>query len=162
MLEQGFVEKLKNTLMIRTWSFFKVPLINMMSPRVLELTDEHCSVFIPLSYWTKNHFRSMYISSQVTGADLSAGLLATHHIKQKGNKISLLFKNLQANFKKRPDADTVFTCTEGKEIKALVAQALLSGKRENRPVRILARCPEKYGDEIVSEFTLTLSIKKKS
>jgi hypothetical protein len=161
MRKQPFFETLKETLFLRGWSLLKVPLINMMGPRVQELNDDRCSILIPLSYWTKNHFNSMYISVQVTGADLGLGMLAMHHIRKKGNKLTLLFKDLHADFKKRPDADTLFTCTEGKDIKALVAQALLSGKREQRKFTILATCPKKYGDEIVAEFKLTLSIKKK-
>ena len=160
--EQSFFERMKNTLYIRAWSLLKVPLINMMRPCVQELSDDSCSVLIPLGYWTKNHLNTLYISSQVTGADLSVGLLAMHHIRKKGNKLTLIFKDFHADFKKRPDADTLFTCNEGREIKALVAQALLSGKREQKAVKIIATCPQKYGDTVLSEFTLTLSIKKNS
>ena len=153
-------ERLKNTLFLRGWAFLKVPLINMMGPRVRELNDDRCAVLIPLRYWTKNHFNSLYISAQITGADLSAGLLAMHHIRKKGNALSLIFKDLRADFKKRPDSDTLFTCTEGREIKALVAQALLSGERTQKTVTIIASCPKKYGNEPVAEFQLTLSLKK--
>lgn len=160
MKKQGFLERTKNTLSIRAWSLVKVPLINMMRPCVEELSDERCSVLIPLGFWTKNHFHSMYISSQVTGADLSAGLLAMHHIRKKGKTVSILFKDLHAEFKKRPDADTLFTCRDGKEIRALIAKAMLSGKRENKTVTVLATCPQKYGETVMSEFQLTLSVKR--
>lgn len=160
MKKQSFLERLKNTLFLRGWSFVKVPLINMMSPHVEVLNDDCCSILIPLRYWTRNHFHSLYISSQVTGADLSAGLLANYHIRKQGGHVSLIFKDLHADFKKRPDADTVFTCTEGREIQALVKQAILTGKREQRRVNIIARCPKKYGDTIMAEFKLTLSVKK--
>lgn len=159
MKKQGFWERTKNTVSIRAWSLMKVPLINMMRPCVEELSDERCSVLIPLGYWTKNHFKSLYISAQVTGADLCAGLLAMHHIKKKKAKATILFKDLHADFKKRPDSDTLFTCKEGKEIRALISKALLSGKRENRTVTIQATCPKKYGETVLSEFQLTLSVK---
>lgn len=162
MEKQGFLNRMKETLILRGWSLLKVPLINIIGPRVQVLNDEECSILIPLNYLTKNHFNSMYISVQVTGADLGAGLLATHHIRKRGNTLSLIFKDLSAKFLKRPDGDTVFTCTDGKEIEALVEDAVASGKREERRVTILARCPKKYGDEVLSEFQLTLSIKKKA
>lgn len=160
MASQSLIERCKNTLMIRSWALWNVPLINMMSPRVENLDDHSCSVLIPLNFWTKNHFRSMYISSQVTGADLCAGLLAQHHIRKHGKNVKLIFKDLHGSFKKRPDADTLFTCTDGDEIGDLVAQVSASGKREERTVHVFARCPKKYGDEVLSEFTLTLSLKK--
>jgi hypothetical protein len=162
MKKQGFWERLKNTLFLRGWSLVKVPLINIMCPSVQELSDERCSVLIPLRYWTRNHFKTLYISSQVTGADLAVGLLTMHHIRKRGNKVSLIFKDLKADFKRRPDADTLFTCREGAEIKALVAQAMLSGQREQRVITVQARCPKKYGETVVSEFMLTLSLKKNS
>ncbi len=158
----AILEPLKNTVFMRAWAFFKVPLINIMGPRVQVLDDDRCAVLVPLGYWTKNHFNSLYISCQVTGADLAAGLLAVHHIRKKGDKLSMIFKDLRADFKKRPDADTLFTCSDGREVKALVAQALLSGQREHKTVRIVATCPKKYGNEVIAEFELTLSLKMKS
>ena len=159
---QKFLERAKQTLLLRGWSLLNVPLINFMGPKVRELNDESCAILIPLTYLTKNHFQSLYISAQVTGADLCVGLLAMHHIKKKNKKISPIFKNLHAEFKKRPEADTLFTCSEGKEVKALVAQAILSGKRVNKTVKVIATCPKKWGDEPVAEFQLTLSLKKTS
>ncbi len=161
MMLQTLLDRAKNTLFLRGWSLFNVPLINIIGPRVQELTDESCSVLVPLNYLTRNHARSLYISAQVTGAELCAGLLAVHHSRKKGKKVVLIFKDLHAVFKKRPDADTVFTCVEGKEVKALVAQALLSGQRVNKTLTAIATCPKKWGQEPVAEFQLTISIKRK-
>ncbi len=156
------LRQIKENFLLRTWSLFKVPLINFVGPRVKSLDDKSCSVLIPLSYMTKNHFNSLYISAQVTGADLCAGLLAMHHMKKKKEKLSLIFKDLNADFKKRPDGDTLFTCTEGDEIKALIAKTVATKKRQNKTVTIIASCPKKYGDTIMAEFQLTLSIKAES
>lgn len=160
MKKQSFLERFKHTWYLRGWSFLKVPLINMMRPQVLSLDDKSCSVLIPLHYWTKNHFNSMYISSQVTGADLAAGLLAQHHIRKSKKNISILFKDIHGDFKKRPDDDTIFQCKEGKAIQDLVEEAFASGQRVEKTLKITAQCPEKYGTTVVSEFQLTLSIKR--
>ncbi len=162
MQKQSFLEQLKNTCSLQLWCLFKVPLINLMTPWVRFLNDEICSLEIPLRFWTKNHFQTLYISAQVTGAELSAGLLASHHIRKTGQKVSILFKDFEAQFKKRPDANTVFTCNQGLEISQMVEKAVASGERQQQSVKVVARCPDKHGEEIVSEFQLTLSIKRKS
>lgn len=154
--------QVKETLLLKTWSFFKVPLINFVGPRVKSLDDKSCSVLIPLRYLTKNHFNSLYISAQVTGADLCAGLLAMHHTRKRKQKLSFIFKDLRADFKKRPDSDTLFTCKDGNEIKALIAKTISTKKRQHKTVTVIASCPKKYGDTVMAEFQLTLSMKASS
>jgi hypothetical protein len=80
-----------------------------------------------------------------------------HLIEQEGRKVSLVFKDLHADFLKRAEGDVLFTCDEGEKIRKLVARAMKSGERENMPVHVEAT----VAGEPVARFKLTLSLKRK-
>lgn len=161
-LSQVIPAKARDTFYLRAFGFLKVPLIFFTSPSVETLTPEKCVVKIPLSRRTKNHLNSLYFGVLAVGADCAGGLIAMKLIQEEGDQVSLVFKDFQAQFLKRADGDTHFTCEDGDAIRALVKKALESGERENMPVRVVATVPTKYGQEPVAEFTLTLSLKRKS
>ena len=104
----------------------------------------------------------MYFGCLAAGADCAAGLMAVQHIRKSGAKVSLAFKDFKAEFLKRAEGDTHFTCTQGAEIRALVETVLNSDERHQLPVNVIATCPSKLGNEPVATFTLTLSLKKKN
>src|SRR5690606_21976149 len=109
----------------------------------------------------KNHLSSMYFGVLAAGADCAGGLVAMQAIRASGKKVSLSFKDFHADFLKRAESDTVFTNTQGEEVRAFVTRVIASGERESFPVKVIATCPDKLGDEPVAEFTLTLSLKRK-
>lgn len=147
----------------RVWLFglTKVPMLFWLRPKVVELSDQRCVVMLPLNRKTKNHLNSMYFGALAAGADCAGGLMAMMLIDQSGKKIALSFKDFKADFLKRAEGDTYFTCEQGDEIKAFVERVIESGERENLPVKITATCPSKLGNEPVVEFELTLSLKRK-
>jgi acyl-coenzyme A thioesterase PaaI-like protein len=156
-------DRARETFLLRAFGFLKIPMLFFLSPSVLELDEEKCVVRIPLTRRSMNHLRSMYFASLAAGADCAGGLIAMRMIETEGKgKVSLIFKDFHANFLKRAEGDVHFTCTQGKEIRALVQSALDTGERQNLPVKIIATVPSKLGDEPVADFILTLSLKKKA
>ncbi|MEY4631453.1 MAG: hypothetical protein RIQ81_1573 [Pseudomonadota bacterium] len=151
----------KATMFIRAFGLFKVPLIWYVRPKVLELNEERVVVKIPLRWRTKNHLNSMYFGTLAIGADIAGGMLAIMMVRQAGKDVSFVFKDIKGEFLKRPEADTLFTCTDGPAIRTLVDRAINSPERQNETVNIVATCPEKSGDEPVARFQLTLSLKRK-
>jgi acyl-coenzyme A thioesterase PaaI-like protein len=151
-------EKLRNTLGVRAFGLFKIPLLFFVSPTVLDLSDQRCVVRIPLNRRTRNHLKSMYFGTLACGADISGGLIAMRLI---GNKASLVFKDFHAEFLKRPESDVLFTCEDGPVIQELVRKTLASDERQHAPVQVVATCPDKFGSEPVAKFTLTLSLKRR-
>lgn len=153
---------LKETVMLRSFGFLKIPLLFFISPSVVELSDEKCVVKVPLSRRTMNHLRSMYFGALSAGADCAGGLIAMRLIQTEGNgKVSLIFKDFHADFLKRAEGDVYFTCTQGAEVQALVRKTIASGERESMAVNVTATVPSKLGDEPVAKFVLTLSLKRK-
>ena len=104
----------------------------------------------------------MYFGSLAVGADLAGGLLTMELIHRSNHKISLIFKDMQVNFLKRIDAHAVFSCQDGAKIEALIEKVLNTGERHHETLNIQVTAPEKYGDELLAEFFLTVSLKKKN
>jgi acyl-coenzyme A thioesterase PaaI-like protein len=150
----------KDTVSIRLWALAKVPMLAWIRPQVVHLDDTKTVVKIPLNRRTKNHLNSMYFGTLACGADIAGALIAFRHIQKSGQKVSLVFKDFKAEFLKRPEADTVFTCEGGKAVEELVEQAIKTGERVSEKVYVIATCPSKFGAEPVAKFELTLSLKK--
>lgn len=151
----------KQTLAVRYFGFTRIPLIFFVRPKVLELNKDECLIGITLRRRTKNHLKSLYFGVLAVGADLAAGLLAMQMINRSDRKISLVFKDVQADFLKRVDADAIFSCREGPKIDALIQKVLESGERHHDTLNIEVTAPDKYGDELLATFALTLSLKVK-
>jgi len=158
-----FISKeLKATWFIRSFGLSKVPLIFYCRPSVIKLTEKITVIKIPFKRRNKNHLKSMYFGALSVGADVAGGVLAMHLIQKSGQNISLVFKDFKADFLKRPEGDTHFTCKDGLSVKRLIDEATKTGERVNMPLKITATVPEISGDEPVAEFVLTLSLKDKS
>ena len=158
MLEKLMSDEFKGTWLLRTFGLFKVPLILFCNPKVLKIDSKSCEILIPLNYRTKNHLNSMYFGTLAVGADVAGGLLAMNHIRESKKNVSLVFKDFTANFLKRPDADVIFSCHQGEEIKSLIDEAVRLKERVNIPLKIQAHCPT-MDNQMVAEFVLTLSLK---
>jgi acyl-coenzyme A thioesterase PaaI-like protein len=153
---------IKDTVAIRLWALAKVPMLAWIRPKIVQLDDCKTVVRIPLNRRTKNHLNSMYFGTLACGADIAGALIAMRHIDKSKEKVSLVFKDFKAEFLKRPESDTLFTCADGKLVENLVAEAIRTGERVSETVHVVATCPSKFGDEPVAKFELTLSLKKKA
>jgi hypothetical protein len=87
--------------------------------------------------------------------------MAFDRIRRSGQPISLIFKDFRAEFHRRPDADVLFTCEDGEAIGRMVDEALRTGERVHRTVRILATTVESRSEPVCT-FELTLSIKRRA
>ena len=155
LLSQNFLATLK----IRFLSFIKIPLLYYCRPRVLDINDNKVSILIPFNRRSKNHLGSMYFGALAIGADISGGYLALHHINKKKCNVKLIFKDFQAEFYKRAEGDVHFICEQGNEIKNLVEKVTQSKQRSEMVVNVKAYVPDKFKEEPVASFKLTLSLK---
>lgn len=146
---------------IQLYFFFvtKLPLIFWCRPSIETLTPEQCHLSIPLTYWTKNHIGSMYFAVLMVGVDLASGLLAFHLIKSHKQPISIIFKDVHAQFLKRAEGRIRFECNQGKEIDAILQETVASKQRVNRTLDVKAIAVD-TGDCVVS-YSITLSVKVK-
>ncbi len=150
---------LKETAMVRMLGL-RIPMILFTGPRVLRLDAEGCDVLIPLGWRTRNQLiGAMYFGALCVGADLAGGLPAARLMLARYPKMKLVFGELRAEFLKRADGDVVFRNRDGRRVAEAVEQAAATGERVTIPLEVLALVPKKYGDEPVSRFTMTLSLK---
>ena len=152
-------ETVLNTLYLRYFGFRKIPLLFYVRPSVVEKTPETVAIRIPLRRRTKNHHGSMYFAALAIGADCAVGLLAVELINRQPEKITFIFKDFNAQFYRRACADVVFRCDQGREIEALVKQAISCKERVEMPLDAIATVPSE-SDEPVARFRLTLSLKQ--
>jgi acyl-coenzyme A thioesterase PaaI-like protein len=151
---------IKDTLFLRAFSFYKIPLLFAAGPSVISIDAKHCEIVLPFRRGNKNHLGSMYFGALCIGADAAGGLIAAKLLREvKSGKGSLIFKDFTAKFLKRPEGDTHFRCDDGELIAKAVSQAELTGERVDLPVKVIATVPKISQAEPVAEFVLTLSLK---
>lgn len=152
---------MSETMRLRLWTLAKIPLLFFLRPSVVTVTERATVIRIPLTRRSRNHLGSMYFGALCAGADLAGALTAMRRIEASGRRISLIFKDVRAQFLKRAEGDVLFSCEDGQAVAALVARAIASGEREEVPVRVVATVPDKLGAEPVADFVLTLSLKRR-
>ena len=152
----------RETFLMRLGAFLKIPVLNYVAPKFVEMTDDHSVLLIPLTRRSKNHVNSMYFAVLAAGADAASGFLAARHIAKTKRNIVLVFKDVHGDFLKRADSDAYFTCRNGADIAAAVQRARDTQERQNVLCHIEVTCPKTQGDEPVAQFRMTLSMKDKS
>lgn len=155
-------ERFKMNCFLRVFGLRDIPLIGLAGVRIVEMDDECCVIKVPLKRRNKNHLNSMYFGALAIGADCAGAMMALVEDRKRGSLVNFVFKDFHADFLKRPEADTLFTCRDVSAVRAAFDETLRTGERVNVPLRVIATTPAKLGAEPVAVFQLTLSLKKKS
>jgi len=148
--------------MLWLFGLFKIPLIGYVRPRLLEITDERMVIRLPLRRRTRNHLGSMYFGALAIGADLAGAFQAFYIAGALGRKMSIVFKDFQAEFVKRPEADVYFVAEAGSQIRQMIKESVATGKRITRQVEIKAYTGYPQQPEQVAHFRLGLSVRDKT
>lgn len=147
--------------MLWLFGFFKIPLIGYVNPKVIEFTDTRMVVRIKLRRRTRNHLGSMYFGALSIGADLAGAFQAFSIADEKKRKISLAFKDFQANFLKRPEGHVYFVSEGGGQIAEMMDETIRTKERVTQSIKVNAYTHYPESPELVAEFTLGLSVKDK-
>ncbi len=129
-------------------------------PRLNTMDNKGVTLTIPLNVLTKNHLGSMYFGALMVGVDLACGLLAFHLIDQSESRLSLIFKDVHAQFLQRAEGAVRFECLEGALIQDMIQKAIFSQERVSMPIPVKGMLVKT--NECVADFTITLSIKIRS
>lgn len=124
-------------------------------------SDTETTVYLPLKRKNKNHLGSMYFGALAMGAELSVALMAIKETRESSKNISFIFKDFKAEFLKRADAGTYFTCPEAAGVKALVKKAEAGSERVEQKFTGFAYTDKKTKDPVL-KYELTLSLKNHS
>jgi hypothetical protein len=151
-----------NTLAVRLWAFRNVFLLWFVKPSILEINERRCVVRIPLNWRTRrNDIHAMYLGVLCMGADVASGLISFAQMQKRKLNLSIIFKDMKAEFLKRAEGDVHFINDDGALIMELIERTLATGERQQATVHVTATVPSKLGDEPVAKFEMTLSLKKR-
>jgi hypothetical protein len=151
----------RETLKVRAWAFWNVPLIWLARPSILQIDENRCELVIPLNWVTRRRdIHAMYFGTLAMGADVAGGLIAFNLITKSNLRVSFIFKDFKADFLKRAEGDVHFVNEDGPVVQELLRRTIASGEREEATVHVTATVPKKLGSEPVAKFELTLSLKK--
>lgn len=150
------LSKMQRLLWLMGW--FQIPLIGYVKPKLLQLDEDIVRLKIPLRRRSRNHLKSMYFGALAVGADVAAGIHAFYFAEKSGVKVSFAFKAVKGEFLQRAMTDVVFESKDGALVKAAFDEALKSGERVNKAVKVTAF---NTMNEPVAEFELVISIKIK-
>ena len=96
---------MRQSLRIRLWSLWNVPLLFLVGPAVLEVNERRSEVRIPLNWKTmRRDIGAMYFGVLCMGADIAGGLIAFDLIERRKENVSFIFKDFKAQFLKRATA----------------------------------------------------------
>ena len=151
----------KANLKFKLVGLFKIRMLGFVSARLIEYSEEKTVVKIPLNRKTRNHLGSVYFGALAVGADVTGAWIAFDYLDRTKKPVSIVFKDLQAEFLKRADGDVHFTCTDGPAVLTAFKQTIEDGERKNIPLTVTATVPSKYQDEPVARFVMTLSMRCK-
>lgn len=144
--------------MVFILGLFKIRLIGLVRPRILQVDEVTVRVQIRLRRRTKNHLNSMYFGALAIGADVAGGIHAFYFAEQSGKKVSFAFKSMSVEFHKRAESDVVFICNDGAIVKTAIEQSILTGERVNDEVAVNAY---NLSNELVARFVMGISVKVK-
>jgi len=153
-------EPLRYTVMLRAFGFFQVPLIFAVRPSIICLDDNQCVIKVAFRRTVKNHLRSIYFGALAIAAECAGGVAVMKEIKDSNERISLVFKDFHADFLKRVESDAYFTCSDIPAIKSFVDTVKNSTERKEMTFDVIATCPDKFGEEPVASFKVTVSLKR--
>jgi len=151
--------KMLNPFLLRLFMLAKLPLGLIAGLRIDELERERCSVSVPYGWRTTNPFRSTYFAALAMAAEFSTGALANLAASSAPSSVAMLIVDLQGEFGKKATARATFTCEEGEQLFAAVAETMETGEPATAIVETVGRLPD--GVE-VARFKFTWSFKRRS
>lgn len=154
-----FIGIMKNPVKFRFFLLTRLPSAFFSGIRLAAVDRDQCAVTVPLTWFTKNPFRSTYFACLSMAAELCSGSLAMAGMYKHRPALSMLIVKLEANYFKKATGRTRFLCTDGPEIRAAIARAIDTG--EGQTVRTRSAGTNEAG-EPVAEFFFTWSFKVRS
>lgn len=161
-LDSLVTQKLSPTAKLKLFGLAQIPLLFAVNPKVLKLNDESCDVFVPLSYVTQNHLKSMYFGALAIGADAVVAIHALSIADKYKDKATMVpvFKDLKVDFLKRAETGVVFRCEQGAKIDAMIKESIEKNERVTQGIDVIAFAKDDP-ENVYARFTLGLSLKPK-
>ena len=155
---QEFFSLVMHPVKFRWFLLTRLPSAYFSGLRVKTIHENSCQVTVPYSWFSRNPFRSTYFACLSMAAEMSTGVLAMGHSYKRTPGISMLVTAVESKYTKKATGITTFTCEEGKEIAAIIEQAVSTG--EGQTIKVRSAGTNNKG-EVVAEFFITWSFKSR-
>ncbi|RYY16125.1 MAG: DUF4442 domain-containing protein [Chitinophagaceae bacterium] len=156
---EQFVKLMNHPVKFRLFLLSKLPSAYFSGLKIKSMTPDQCTVTIPYKWFSQNPFRSTYFACLAMAGEMSTGSLAMAYVYKHRPSISMLVVKLEANYFKKADGLTAFTCIDGPRFRTEIQRAVDSGD----PVSFTAKSTGvNQKGELVAEFFITWSFKRKS
>jgi hypothetical protein len=153
----AYQKKMMNSFIFWWAMLFKLPTAVFWRLKMVHLDGEKCLVSIPYFWRSQNPFKSIYFAALAGAAELSTGALCQLALAGKG-AFSMLVVDFRAEYSKKANTKTTFSCEQGAEVFDLVA-SLNPG--ESKQITMVSYGKNTAGEE-VARFFITWSFKRKS
>ncbi len=154
---QILLGQLTNKFKMRYYYLKKLPSMFWWGGQVKYCTHLKSEVTLPYSWRTQNPYQSIYFAAQAGAGEFSTGILAL--IALNGRKdVSMLVVKQEAEFVKKANTLTTFTCEDGAAVIDTIQKALDTGEGHTITMTSIGRNDK--GEE-VSRIRITWSFKKK-
>jgi len=143
---------------LNTFLMLKLPSAWISGVRVKEINKTECETTVKHRWINQNPFNSMYFAVQAMAAEMSTGAIVMLHIKESGEKISMLVAQNKAVFTKKATGKITFICRDGNLIENAISNTLATGEGETFWMK-----SEGFNEEgiKVSTFEFEWTVKKK-
>jgi len=148
----------RNATKMSLWMIKALPAAWFMGVRIKNISPERSEIKLPYGWRSQNPFQSIYFAAQCAAGEYATGMLATLALEGR-EKVSMLVTHVEADFFKKANSETIFSCNEG-----LIAFQTIDRAIETNQAQTLvmtSRGVQKNG-EVVSEVRVTWSFKKRS
>ncbi len=153
----AYQKKMMNSFIFWWAMLFKLPTAVFWRLKMVHLDGEKCLVSIPYFWRSQNPFKSIYFAALAGAAELSTGALCQLALAGKG-AFSMLVVDFRAEYSKKANTKTTFSCEQGAEVFDLVA-SLNPG--ESKQITMVSYGKNTSGED-VARFFITWSFKRKS
>ena len=143
---------------MRFFLLLRLPAAWFMGISVITCDENAAQVRLPYRWRAQNPFRSTYFAAQCAAGELSTGLLGLAQLQDQA-PVSMLVTEVKAEFYKKADRTLIFECIQGKEIAAVIQQALETGASQTITMESIGRLPDGI---IAAKVWINWSFKRKS
>jgi hypothetical protein len=156
---EQFIKLMNHPVKFRLFLLSKLPSAYFSGLKIRSMNAEQCTATIPYKWFSQNPFRSTYFACLAMAGEMTTGSLAMAYVYKHKPSISMLVVKLEANYFKKADGLTSFTCSDGAQLRDHIQRAVDSGE----PVSFTAKSTGvNQKGELVAEFFITWSFKRKS
>jgi hypothetical protein len=155
---EKFRKQMLNGFLFDIFLLMKLPLAWMAGCRLKRIDTEGCVVQLPYGWRSQNPFNSIYFAAQSMAAEMSTGVPALFAIENSEHSIAMLVAHMEADFTKKADKLTTFTCDDVPKMFAAIEETCRTGEAVLVPMETVGRMAD--GTE-VARFTFTWSVKRR-